>query len=90
MYKVYKQVKIFLENPETLEEFWYSKETVWIDWREYDEDIIRYFNEMMEEKLEIQLINNNQPYGNDILLIKGQEQSQIPYEEEMDRDTTII
>lgn len=89
MYKVYKQVKTFLENPETLEEFWYSKETVWIDWREYDEDIIRYFNEMMEEKLEIQLINNNQTYGNDILLIKGQEQSQIPYEEEMDRDTTI-
>lgn len=89
MYKVYKQVKTFLENPETLDEFWYSKETVWIDWREYDEDIIRYFNEMMEEKLEIQLINNNQTYGNDILLIKGQEQSQIPYEEEMDRDTTI-
>ena len=89
MYKVYKQVKTFLENPETLEEFWYSKETVWIDWREYDEDIIRYFNEMMEEKLEIQLINNNQPYGNDILLIKGQEQSQIPYGEEMDRDATI-
>ena len=89
MYKIYKQVKTFLENPETLEEFWYSNEIVWIDWREYDEDIISYFNEMMEEKLEIQLINNNQPYGNDILLIKGQEQSQIPYEEEMDRDTTI-
>jgi len=32
----------------------------WIDWRKYDEDIIRYFNEIMEEKLEIQLINNNQ------------------------------
>jgi len=89
MYKVYKQVKTFLENPETLEEFWYSNEIVWIDWREYDENIIRYFNEMMEEKLEIQLINNNQPYGNDIFLIKGQAQSKIQYEEEMDRDTAI-
>ncbi|MGP1411567.1 MAG: hypothetical protein ACTTKD_07010 [Peptoanaerobacter stomatis] len=60
MYKVYKQVKRFLENPERLEEFWYSNETIWIDWGEYDEDIISYFNEMMKEKLEIQLINNNQ------------------------------
>ncbi len=86
---VYSQVKNFLEHPDSIETFWDSNELVWIDWREYDEDIIRYFNEMMEDKLELELIDNRKPYGDDIVLVKGTEKLQIPYEEEMDRDTTI-
>lgn len=89
MSTVYHQVKNLFENPNSIELFWDSNELVWIDWREYDEDIIRYFNEMMEDKLELELIDNGKPYGDDIVLVKGTEKLQIPYEEEMDRDTTI-
>lgn len=89
MSTVYHQVKNLFENPDSIELFWDSNELVWIDWREYDEDIIRYFNEMMEDKLELELIDNRKPYGDDIVLVKGTEKLQIPYEEEMDRDTTI-
>ena len=89
MNTVYNQVKNFLEHPDSIETFWDSNELVWIDWREYDDDIIRYFNEMMEDKLELELIDNGKPYGDDIVLIKGTEKLRIPYEEEMDRDTTI-
>ena len=86
---VYSQVKNFLEHPDSIETFWDSNELVWIDWREYDDDIIRYFNEMMEDKLELEMIDNEKPYGDDIILVKGAEKLQILYEEEMDRDTTI-
>ncbi|WP_314881201.1 hypothetical protein [Filifactor alocis] len=86
---VYSQVKNFLEHPDSIETFWDSNELVWIDWREYDEDIIRYFNEMMEDRLEVEMVDNGKPYGDDIVLIKGTEKLRIPYEEEMDRDTTI-
>lgn len=86
---VYSQVKNFLEHPDSIETFWDLNELVWIDWREYDEDIIRYFNEMMEDRLEVEMVDNGKPYGDDIVLIKGTEKLRIPYEEEMDRDTTI-
>lgn len=90
MNKVYNEIKEFLENPvDNMENFFNSRAITWIDWREYDEDIIRYFNEMMEDKLELELIDNGKPYGDDIVLIKGTEKLRIPYEEEMDRDTTI-
>ena len=89
MSTVYHQVKNLFENPNSIELFWDSNELVWIDWREYDEDIIRYFNEMMEDKLKLELIDNGKPYGDDIVLVKGTEKLQISYEEEMDRDTTI-
>lgn len=89
MNTVYNQVKNFLEHPDSIETFWDSNELVWIDWREYDDDIIRYFNEMMEDKLELEMIDNEKPYGDDIIFVKGAEKLQILYEEEMDRDTTI-
>lgn len=89
MNTVYHQVKNCLENPDSIELFWDSNALVWIDWREYDEDIIRYFNEMMEDKLELEMIDNEKPYGDDIVLVKGTEKLQIPYEDEMNRDTTI-
>lgn len=90
MNQVYEQVNAFLENTESsLEEFCDSEVIIWIDWREYDEDIIRYFNDMMEDRLEIQMLDNGKQYGEDIVIIKHQEKLQIPYEEKMDRDTTI-
>lgn len=88
MDRIYEQVKEFLENLDK-NQFLASRAIVWIDWREYDEDIIAYFNQRMEDKLLIQLQNNGQPYGDDIVLIKGQEKQKIPYKEKMDRDTTI-
>lgn len=89
MQEIYNSVKIFLENLENVDTFIESDAIVWIDWREYDEDIITYFNEKLDDKIEVQLVDNGKPYGNDILLKKDKIELEIPYEEEMDRDTTI-
>ncbi|MDD6919945.1 MAG: glutathione reductase [Eubacteriales bacterium] len=89
MLYLYNSVKIFLENPGNLDYFIESDVMVWIDWREYDEDVVAYFNEKLDDKIEVQLIDNGKPYGDDILLKKDKIELEILYEEEMDRDTTI-
>lgn len=89
MEKKYEQVKSFLGNPETWDDFMESEAVVWIDWREYDEDIVKYFNDEMEEKIEIRFEDHGKPYGEDIVLKRGVVEFLIPYGEVMDRDTTI-
>lgn len=89
MEKKYEQVKSFLGNPETWDDFMESEAVVWIDWREYDEDIVKYFNDEMEEKIEIRFEDHGKPYGEDIVLKRGEVEFLIPYGEVMDRDTTI-
>ena len=89
MRDAYDQVQRFLDNEFELDDFAESDAVVWIDWREYDEDVVRYFNDMMENQLEIRSIDNGRSYGDDIILQNGQKELQIPYKEEMDRDVTI-
>nr|WP_241635554.1 glutathione reductase [Fusobacterium gastrosuis] len=82
-------LKRFLQNPKENEEIIDADTLIWVDWREYDEDIISYFSEKMKDKIEVEFISNNQPYGDDICLKYKDKSLIIPYKEKMDRDTTI-
>ena len=66
-----------------------SEAIIWIDWREYDEDVVHYFNDMMDEPIDIKTVSNGKAYGDDIVLQKGDKELLIPYGDEKDRDVTI-
>lgn len=85
----YENIKKFLEDTENFEPLIESDSLIWIDWREYDEDIISYVNEKLEDKIEMVLQDNGKPYGEDIILKHKDKSLMIPYKEKMDRDTTI-
>ncbi|MDY4010962.1 MAG: glutathione reductase, partial [Fusobacterium gastrosuis] len=90
MEKDYQSIKNFLEETNSFESFLESDSLVWIDHREYDEDIISYFNTKIGNKIEVNLQDNGKSYGEDIYLKYKGKSVMIPYEENMDRDTTII
>ena len=83
------RLKSFLEDTNNFEELLESDTLIWVDNREYDEDIISYVNEKLEDKIEIVLKDNGKPYGEDIYLKHKDKSFMIPYKEKMDRDTTI-
>ncbi len=41
MEQIYETIELFLANPQNVEQFYESRK---LDWREYDEDIVKYFN----------------------------------------------
>ncbi|WP_314110991.1 hypothetical protein [uncultured Granulicatella sp.] len=83
------RLKSFLEDTNNFEELLESDTLIWVDNREYDEDIISYVNEKLEDKIEIVLKDNGKPYGEDIYLKHKDKSFMIPYKEKMDRDTNI-
>ena len=89
MEDMYKLVKDFFSHDMDLDDLFDSEAIIWIDWREYDEDVVNYFNDMMDEPIDIQTVSNGKPYGDDIVLKKGDKELQIPYGDEQDRDVTI-
>ena len=89
MGKTYLELKKFLEDTNGVDSLLESDSIIWIDWREYDEDVINYFNEKIENKITVKLENNGKEYGDDIVLDYKDKSIKIPYQEEMDRDTTI-
>ena len=89
MEDMYNQVRSFFANDIDLNDLYDSEAVVWIDWREYDEDVVRYFNDMMAEPIDIEIVSNGKPYGDDIVLKNGDKELQIPYGDEQDRDVTI-
>ena len=86
---MYKLVKDFFSHDLELDDLFDSEAIIWIDWREDDEDVVNYFNDMMDEPIDIQTVSNGKPYGDDIVLKKGDKELQIPYGDEQDRDVTI-
>ena len=90
MDKSYQAINEFLNNPQNTDDFYESDTVIVIDWREYDEDIVKYFNKAIGNKIAVQMENNDKPYGDDIILTYKDKTIKIPYEEKMDRDTTII
>ena len=86
---MYNLVKDFFSHDMDLVDLFDSEAIIWIDWREYDEDVVNYFNDMMDEPIDIQTVSNGKPYGDDIVLQKGDKELQIPYGDEQDRDVTI-
>ena len=93
MNKVYNEIKEFLENPvDNMENFFNSRAITWIDWREYDEDIISYFNCLLpqEDIVDVEIKEIKLGRGIDIILKKDNKTLTIPYEDDRtDRDITI-
>ena len=75
-----------------MENFFNSRAITWIDWREYDEDIISYFNGLLahEDIIELETKEIDLGRGIDLILKKDNKVLTIPYEDdETDRDITI-
>ena len=93
MNKIYNEIKNFFENPvDNMENFFNSRAITWIDWREYDEDIIGYFNGLLahEDIIELETKEIDLGRGIDLILKKDNKVLTIPYEDdETDRDITI-
>ena len=89
MENLYKELRSFFTNDIDLTDLFDSEAIIWIDWREYDEDVVNYFNDMMDEPIDIKTVSNSKAYGDDIVLQKGDNELQIPYGDEQDRDVTI-
>ena len=89
MENLYKELRSFFANDIDLNDLFDSEAIIWIDWREDDEDVVNYFNDMMDEPIDIQTVSNGKPYGDDIVLQKGDKELLIPYADEKDRDVTI-
>ena len=89
MENLYKELRSFFANDIDLTDLFDSEAIIWIDWREYDEDVVNYFNDIMDEPIDIKTVSNGKPYGDDIVLKHGNKELQIPYGDEQDRDVTI-
>ena len=89
MEDMYTLVKDFFSHDMDLVDLFDSEAIIWIDWREDDEDVVNYFNDMMDEPIDIQTVSNGKLYGDDIVLQKGDKELLIPYGDEKDRDVTI-
>ena len=89
MEDMYNQVRSCFANDMDLTDLFDSEAIIWIDWREYDEDVVHYFNDMMDEPIGIKTVSNGKAYGDDIVLKNGDKELQIPYGDEQDRDVTI-
>lgn len=87
------EIRNFLLSPkEYLDAFWESDVLIWLDWREYDESIIKYFNEKLpnEDKVIFTCAEIEKERGVDIILEKEGISTAIPYAEDCtDRDTTL-
>lgn len=86
----YRSIKTFLNNTDDIDGLCESDAVVFIDWREYDEDIVYYFNQKTNNKIRVEMQDNGKSYGDDIVLKYQEKTIAIPYDEKMDRDTTII
>ena len=89
MEDMYTLVKDFFSHDMDLDDLFDSEAIIWIDWREDDEDVVNYFNGMMDESIDIQTVSNGKPYGDGIVLQKSNKKLLIPYGDEKDRDVTI-
>lgn len=89
MEDMYNQVRSCFASDMDLTDLFDSEAIIWIDWREYDEDVVHYFNDMMDEPIDIQTVSNGKSYGDDIVLQKGDKELLIPYVDKQDRDVTI-
>ena len=89
MEQINEAIEVFLANPQNVDRFYESKALIEIDWREYDEDIVKYFNKAIGNMISVCREDNKKPYGDDIILIYKDKSMVIPYQEKMDRDTTI-
>lgn len=88
-----EKVKKFLLAPnENKDEFWESDSLIWVDWRDFDDSIIKYFNNKLsdEDKIQFECVDIEKERGVDIVLHKNGVSVAIPYADDCtDRDTTL-
>ena len=60
MEKTYLELKQFLEDTNEVDSLLEIDSIIWIDWREYDEDVINYFNEKIENKITVNFEKNGE------------------------------
>ena len=90
-----EQIRTFLaDNPiENIDTFFDSENIFWVDWREYDEDIMSYVNDELSESDQIEWVTtpSEKEGALDIVTLKKDEkEAVIPYAEDAwDRDTTL-
>lgn len=88
-----EQVKKFLLAPDENEDaLWESDALIWVDWRDFDDSIIEYFNEKLpdEDKIQFKCVEAEKERGVDIFLYKNGVSTAIPYaDDRTDRDTTL-
>jgi len=90
-----EQIRTFLaDNPiENIETFFDSENIFWVDWREYDEDIVSYVNDELSEEDQIEWATtpSEKEGALDIVTLKKDKKEEvIPYNENgWDRDTTL-
>ena len=88
-----EKVKKFLLAPdENKDEFWESDFLIWVDWRDFDDSIIKYFNDKLpdEDKIQFECVEIEKEREIDIFLCKNGVKTAIPYaEDRTDRDTTL-
>ena len=89
MKQINEAIKAFLANPQNVDQFYESQALIEVDWREYDEDIVQYFNKAIGNMISVCREDNKKPYGDDLSLIYKDKSVRIPYREKMDRDITI-
>ena len=78
MDKSYEAINEFLNNPQNTDDFYENDTVIAIDWREDDEDIVKYFNQAIGNKIAIKMENNDKPYGDDIILTYKDKIVKIP------------
>ena len=90
-----EEIRTFLaDNPiENIETFFDNENIFWVDWREYDEDIVSYVNDELSEadQIEWKTIPSEKEGALDtVILKKDEKEAVIPYAEDAwDRDTTL-
>lgn len=87
-------IKNLLKNPssENVRNFFENECLIWVDWREYDEDIIDYVNRRLpkSDQIIVEFVDGGKAFGDDIVLCKDNQRFTIPYaDDKMDRDTTL-
>ena len=88
-----EMVKDFLLAPdENKDDFWESDALIWVDWGDFDDSIIKYFNNKLpdEDKIQFECVEIEKERGIDIFLHKDGVNTAIPYADDYtDRDTTL-
>ena len=90
-----EQIRTFLsDNPiENIDTFFDNENIFWVDWREYDEDIMSYVNDELSEEDQIEWVTtpSEKEGALDTVILKNHEKEAIiPYAEDAwDRDTTL-
>lgn len=79
-----EEIRKFLSEPEEhQDEFWESDALIWVDWRDFDESIIEYFNKKLpdEDKIQFECVETEKERGVDIFMKKNGVSAPIPYTE---------